>query len=61
MIKDYRYLYNPKQAEFYIKNGIMPESIDINKKTNKVFFKFKDGKELQKIYHKWMVLNFGEK
>lgn len=61
MIKDYRYLYNPQQAEFYIKQGLIPDEININRKTNKVYFKFRDSDKLQNIYKKWMLIRLGEK
>jgi hypothetical protein len=54
MIKDYRYVYNPAQAEFYIKNGLIPIAIGNHKKTKNMFFKFKDSAYLQTLYHEWI-------
>lgn len=53
-IKEYRYIYNPVQANFYIQNDLRLEEIGISEKQNDIFFKFKDSEELQRCFRKWM-------
>lgn len=54
MIKEYRYIYNPQQALFYIKQGQVPILIGTNDRTHKTWHKFKDSAELQNIYQQWI-------
>lgn len=54
MIKEYRYIYNPQQALFYMQRGLVPQDIGTNDRTNKQWFKFKDSNTLQNIYKMWM-------
>lgn len=51
-IKNYRYIYDIKQANFYIQNGHCPIEVGICKKG--IYLKFKDNENLQKTFHKWM-------
>ncbi|MDF2883757.1 MAG: hypothetical protein K0R54_4321 [Clostridiaceae bacterium] len=53
MIKEFRYIYDMNQANFYLQNGQIPLEFGIGGK-NDVFIKFKDSNELQEIFHKWM-------
>lgn len=54
-IKDYRYVYNQTQAHFYMDKGLLPITEGINKKTNKIFYKFKDSQQLQSIFEQWCI------
>lgn len=54
MIKEYRYIYNPQQALFYIKQGLVPKNIATNSRTNKQYYMFKDSEVLQNIYRLWI-------
>jgi hypothetical protein len=47
------YIYNFKQAEFYIKEGIKPLEININPKTRKIYFIF-NREETNNAYMKWV-------
>lgn len=58
MIKDYRYLYNMEQVNFYIANKIYPIETGINSKTGNTYYKFKDSEELQKVFCKWMTRKY---
>lgn len=50
------YLYNIKQANYYIGNGCIPVETGINPNTNKVWYKFfKD--ETEEAYNMWMNKN----
>lgn len=50
---DKKYIYNYKQAYFYIQNGVLPiEQPQIHKKTHKIFFVFST-KETEEVYSKW--------
>lgn len=52
-VKDYRYIYNPLQASFYLQNNIELIETGLGDKGD-IFFKFKDSEELQSIFRKWM-------
>lgn len=52
IIKDYRYVYDMNQANFYIQNGHAP--IEAGNCKRGVYLKFKDSSELQKSFCKWM-------
>lgn len=56
--KKYKYIYNTKQALYFIKNGadIEHRNIGINKKSGNVFFKFTNNNNLQKIFEEWNTL-----
>lgn len=47
------YIYNLKQAYFYIKQGLDPISIDKHNKTQKIFFIF-DKEKSNHLYTKWL-------
>lgn len=50
------YIYNWKQAYFYMKNGVMPvERPQLHFVTNNLFFVF-NSKESQNVYNKWCAL-----
>lgn len=52
MIKKY-YIYNLKQAYFYIANGVEPIGTPgINKRTGKVYFVF-GAEETKEVYDTW--------
>ena len=55
-IKDFRYVYNLYQAQYYINNDI--ELVEVNK-TNKgyVYYKFKDSVKLQQVFKNWCARN----
>lgn len=53
MIKDFRYIYNIKQANFYIDNNMFPIETGRNDKTGNIYYKFKNSKELQNVFAKW--------
>ncbi|UZW14340.1 hypothetical protein OSC52_00265 [Clostridium pasteurianum] len=53
MIKEFRYIYNMEQANFYIQNGLVPVEVGTGAKKD-VFLKFKDGEELQMVFKLWM-------
>ena len=47
------YIYNIKQASYYMENGCKPIGTGINKNTNKIWYKFyKD--ETEHVYNLWM-------
>lgn len=50
---EFIYIYNHKQADFFIKEGVVLASIGMNKKSNKLFFKFVRGSGLREAFHKW--------
>lgn len=50
------YIYNLKQAYFYIKQGIEPISIDKHKKTGKIYFVF-SYKDTKEVYDNWVKRN----
>lgn len=47
------YIYNFKQTEFCIKEGIKPLEININPKTRKIYFVF-NREETNNAYMKWV-------
>lgn len=49
---DLIYIYNKRQAFYYIENGIMPIDAGINQKTIKLYFVFSK-KETEEIYDIW--------
>ncbi|MFT8312939.1 MAG: hypothetical protein ABF633_01645 [Clostridium sp.] len=53
MIKDFRYIYNMEQANFYLKNGLVPVGFGTGVKQD-VYIKFKDCERLQEIFKNWM-------
>lgn len=53
IIKDFRYIYDMNQANFYLQQGQVPVECGTSTKNN-VYIKFKDSEELQRIFHKWM-------
>lgn len=53
-IKDYRYVYNPEQALFYMQHEFIPEDMKPNGRTKCIYYKFKDCKELQETYELWI-------
>lgn len=60
-IKDFRYVYNKQQAEFYMFTyHIIPEKIDDNPTTGKRYYKFKDSELLQRAYKTWMERKYGK-
>ena len=59
MRKDFFYIYNFKQALFFIQNGLIP--IDIDKaKNGDVFHKFIRNEETENIFMKWKKLKYGD-
>jgi hypothetical protein len=52
-VKDYRYIYNMDQANFYLENGQVPVEFGVGAK-NDIYVKFKDSKELQNTFHEWV-------
>lgn len=52
MVKEFRYIYNMEQANFYLQNGLTPIGVGIGGK-NEVFLKFIDGEVLQTVFKKW--------
>ena len=46
------YIYNPKQASFYITNGATCLNTGINYKTRKTFWVF-DSDDTEEVYSKW--------
>lgn len=52
IIKEFRYVYNIYQANYYIKNNI--ELLEVGTaKNGRVFYKFKDSHELQLVFKSW--------
>lgn len=59
MKKEYFYIYNFKQALFFIQNGLIP--IDIDKaKNGDVFHKFNRDKNSEDIFMKWKKEKYGD-
>ena len=57
VIKEFRYIYNIYQANYYIKNNI--ELIEVGTATNgRVFYKFKDSYKLQKVFKDWCNIQY---
>lgn len=52
-IKEFRFVYDMNQANFYLENGQIPVKFGVGGKDD-VFIKFKDSEELQQIFKKWM-------
>lgn len=52
---EYAYIYNVKQADFYIQNGLVPESVDTHYTTKNVFFVFLKTDKLNNIFKKWVA------
>lgn len=60
IIKEFRYIYNIYQANYYIANNIKP--VDFGTASNgKVFYKFKDSYELQQVFKSWCNLQNNKK
>ncbi|MDF2884967.1 MAG: hypothetical protein K0R54_5538 [Clostridiaceae bacterium] len=53
MIKEFRYIYDMNQANFYLQNGQIPVCFGKGGR-NDIYIKFKDSEELQKIFKQWM-------
>ena len=51
--KEYFYIYNFNQANFYMQSGIKPFEVGIGKK-GEPYIKFKNTIELQAAFTKWM-------
>lgn len=52
-MKEYIYIYNIKQAQFYITEGdIKPTEIGISNKNNKIYFKF-IREQTKNIFDQW--------
>lgn len=59
-IKEFRYIYNIYQANYYIKNKI--ELIEVGTAPNgRVFYKFKDSYKLQQTFKSWCNLQNNKK
>lgn len=54
-MQDVKYIYNMKQAAFYIKHNIKPISVEVVESTDKICFKF-DTKATEGVYNKWCRL-----
>ncbi|WP_415313895.1 hypothetical protein [Clostridium perfringens] len=50
------YIYNLKQAYFYIANGVIPIGTGFNKKTEKIYFVF-DDRNSREVYDTWCKNN----
>ena len=48
-----KYMYDIKQANFFMENGIASTGIGLHDVTKKVFIKFQDSDEFQAVYEKW--------
>ena len=56
----YFYIYNYKQALFFIQNGL--EVIDIDKgKENQIYHKFIRDDKSEQIFMKWKQIKYGDK
>ena len=53
IIKEFRYIYNINQANFYLKHNIQLIETGVAG-TGKTFYKFKDSRRLQEVYKKWL-------
>lgn len=59
-IKEFRYIYNIYQANYYIKNKI--ELIEVGTASNgRVFYKFKDSYKLQQTFKSWCNMQNNKK
>ena len=58
MVMEYVYIYNLKQAYFYIKNDLLPCSIDKHHVTGKIFFKF-NKEDSHQLYDQWITQKWG--
>lgn len=47
------YIYNLEQAEFFIKNKLIPVKIEVHRRTKKVFFKFVRDEGLEDVLALW--------
>lgn len=57
VIKQFRYVYNLYQANYYIKNNI--ELIEVGTaKNGRVFYKFKDSYKLQEVFQNWCNIQY---
>lgn len=52
-VKEFRYIFNISQANYYLENGLIPIGFGVGSKKD-VYIKFKDSKELQDVFSKWM-------
>ena len=55
-----KYIYNPKQAKFYINNGMKVLDTGIHNKTKKVFWVF-DFNETKEVYVEWVNRQYHNK
>lgn len=51
-MKEFVYIYNLKQANFYINSGIKAVEIGVHSKTNKTYFKF-IREETRQLFQQW--------
>ena len=49
-----KYIYNPDQARFYIKNGVMVIDTGVNRNTNKPYWVF-DWESTKEVYQLWLA------
>jgi hypothetical protein len=54
IIKDYRYIYNMEQVNFYILFGLNCDICGSGVSNGKAYIKFKDSKKLQEAFSLWM-------
>lgn len=54
IIKDYRYIYNMEQANFYILFGLTKDIVGSGISNGSAFIKFKDSEKLQEAFDLWM-------
>ena len=52
-MKDKIYIYNLKQAFFYIQQGLLPLEIEKHHRTNRIYFVF-DKEKSNPFYTKWL-------
>lgn len=55
-MNNFKYIYNPYQAQYYISNGCNVLKTGIHTKTNKIYWVF-DWNETKEIYSKWVNRN----
>lgn len=53
--KEFKYIYNKKQALYFICNGIQinEDDIDINPRSGNIYFRFRNNDRLQMLFNKW--------
>ena len=52
--KNLRFVYNVKQADFFLQNGLVPIKIDTHFTTRKVFLVFEICEKMDEVFDKWM-------